>query len=172
MKNPCPLLAILFTLALFTAGCGDAASNADQQQNAQQAVLSQRAVSETGMPGITHFTEKKLMKRLYEERDLNVATFAYLADINGHLHFICDSLGYGMPYATQYSSPERLATNLETQMQGNITVPQPEPNGLFMPASAEGTWIFCATKAGEPEPRYFEPPVVVSPTKLNAVDSY
>jgi hypothetical protein len=51
-------------------------------------------------------------------------------------------------------------------------VPQAEPNGLFMPPTADGTWVQCIGKDGDIQPLYIEPHVIVSPWPLNAVDSY
>ena len=117
------------------------------------------------MPGMVNFTEKKIMRRLYEMRDKNIATYTYMVDMNGKLHHVCDSMGYGLPYGTQYSNPEKVVSN-GSQVYG--TLPQSEPNGLFMPPSAEGTWVICASTSGDFTPMYIEPRVIVSPFRLNA----
>ena len=50
---------------------------------------------------------------------------------------------------------------------------QAEPNGLFMPSTAEGTWVICAgEKAGDIRPIYVEPRVIVSPFKLHSISEY
>jgi hypothetical protein len=129
--------------------------------------MSQEGNAQVGMPGITNFTEKKVMRRLYEMRDKNVATFTYMVDMQGRLHHVCDSMGYGLPYGVQFSNPEK------PQSPSTYTLmPQSEPNGLFMPPSAEGTWVICASTKGEFTPMYIEPRVIVSPFRLNAVDDY
>ena len=97
----------------------------------------------------------------------NVATFTYIPDIQGNLHHLCDSIGYGLPYGVQYTNPERINQNSTTAL-----IPQPEPNGLFMPSTAEGTWVICAGKNGDFEPIYSEPRVIVSPFKLQSVGEY
>jgi hypothetical protein len=48
------------------------------------------------------------------------------------------------------------------------TLPQAEPNGLFMPSSAEGTWLMLLDSKNEPHPVYIEPRIIVSPFSLNA----
>lgn len=46
-------------------------------------------------------------------------------------------------------------------------LPQADPNGLFSPASAEGTWILLKDPHGsDVKPVYVEPRVIVSPFKL------
>ena len=42
-------------------------------------------------------------------------------------------------------------------------MPQADPNGLFMPSSANGTWIMMIDpNDGSVKPTYFEPNVIVS----------
>ena len=113
------------------------------------------------------------MKRLYEMRDRNIATYTYLVDMQGRLHHVCDSMGYGLPYGVQYSNPEKhLAYGSNDPYHTDYSLPQSEPNGLFMPPNAEGTWVICASTKGEFTPLYLEPRVIVSPFRLNAVDDY
>lgn len=130
--------------------------------------MSQNANAQVGMPGITNFTEKKIMRRLYEMRDQNVATYSYIVDLNGHLHHVCDSMGFGLPYGTQFSSPQKLSN----PGNSNVLMPQSEPNGLWVPETAEGTWVICASTKGEFTPMYIEPRVIVSPFRLRADDDY
>jgi hypothetical protein len=50
-----------------------------------------------------------------------------------------------------------------------VALPQADPNGLFSPTSAEGTWVMCKDpKGGEVKPVYIEPRIVVSPFKMEA----
>jgi hypothetical protein len=83
--------------------------------------------------------------------------YAYLEELDGKLHFFTKCLGYGIPYATQFSNP---------QQSGEWKKPQAEPNGLYMPSQAEGTWLMVPDDKGEPHPIYCEPRVVVSPIKI------
>lgn len=47
---------------------------------------------------------------------------------------------------------------------------QADPNGLFMPDAAEGTWILLKDPNGtEVKPVYVEPRIVVSPFKLDSL---
>ena len=163
------LFVVLGCCAFYGEGCGNASPDSDQMQKDAQETLSQQGNAQVGMPGITNFTEKKVMRRLYEMRDKNITTFTYMVDMQGKLHHVCDSMGYGLPYGVQYSNPEKI-TQSTNQSYG--TLPQSEPNGLFMPPSAEGTWVICASTKGEFTPMYIEPRVIVSPFRLNAVDDY
>ena len=141
------LTALAATVAL--AGCGNPNSyrSSDQMQYAEQERMLKQAVQEIGMPAIKNFQEKRLMKDILELRDNpKLVTYAYTEDMNGRLHLRCHSIGYGLPYATQYTNP------------GNA-----DPNGLYSPGSADGTWILCKVPGTDKvEPQYFEPKLIVT----------
>ena len=161
-------LASLTGLLLVSCGVAPVESTADQQQAEQTAQMAAEANMQVGMPGITNFTEKRLARMLYELRDQeNLSTFTYIVDRKGRMHFICDSIGYGLPYAVQFSNPERIAHQDRGYGGSFGTLPQPEPNGLFMPDSLSATWVMCSDPdGGEPKPMYVEPKIVVSPFRM------
>lgn len=143
-------------------GCDDNDSNKQQTQR-QETMLAQ-ATNAVGMPAITNFAERRMMKAVLELRDKSMPTITYIADLQGHLHKVCDSIGYGLPYATQYTSPEYLTWRANN---GYHRMPQADPNGLFSPQASEGTWVNCQN----PETKqlavvYIEPRVVVTPFAL------
>ncbi len=142
----------------------------DKQQREQQERLSVESNTQVGMPGVNGFTEKRMVRMLYELRDKKVATFTYAMDLQGRLWHVCDSIGYGLPYGVQFSNPEKHVHNSSDR---DYNIPQAEPNGLFMPPTAEGTWVMCAgDHDGAIDPIYVEPRVIVSPHKLNAAGSW
>ena len=158
---------------LLLAGCDDINQiqpTANQKEAASQEKIQQESVRETGMPAIHNFFEKKLLKQIYELRDqAHYNTYAYTYnEMTGKPVFFCNSIGYGIPYATQYTSPTRVATEEESHYSDDITLPQPDPNGLYSPADAEGTWIVCQDPANPSSiaPIYVEPRLIVSPFKL------
>lgn len=164
------LLLVIFSVAA-DDDCNGIPESA-KKENAAQELLAQEGQRQVGMPGITNFTEKRIVRKLYELRDNNIATFTYVMDMQGRLWHVCDSIGYGLPYGVQFTNPERAIYG-----GGNYsyyTLPQPEPNGLFMPPSAEGTWVICSStkKKGDFEPIYIEPRVITSPFKLNAAGDW
>jgi len=176
------ILSVVFCLVVSFAfaGCStEEHKSADQKISEQQESMQTQAMSQTGMPGITNFTELKLVKHLYELRDQKIVTYSYVPDMNGKLWHLCDSIGYGIPYAAQFSNSEKFAGGYVTDSAGHQwsvsgTLPQSEPNGLFMPAAAEGTWITCVDPSGngQIQPVYVEPRVIVSPFKLRAEGEY
>jgi hypothetical protein len=50
-----------------------------------------------------------------------------------------------------------------------VAIPQADPNGLFSPASAEGTWVLCKVPGKDDvKPVYIEDRVTVSPFPLTS----
>ena len=130
------LLVLPFVAVL--AAC-DVQPNSTQIERAKQEEMSKRGVESVGFPAIINFAEKRMFKDILEKRDQMQPTYTYIVDMNGKFHKICDSLGYGLPYATQYTNPQRTVD----YTHGIATLPQADPNGLYSPASAEGTWVMC-----------------------------
>jgi len=156
---------IFVILSLILVGCDRPLSSDKIQQVAQEKLLME-ATAKTGMPNIINNRERKLMKDIIEMRDQDgLFTYTYLyAEQSGKLIFACDSIGYGLPAATQYTNPEKVVRD---SGQSFGTIPQADPNGLFSPSSAEGTWVLCKDPNGtETRPVYFEPRIVVSPFPL------
>jgi len=154
------LLVLPFVFAL--TACDENLSST-QIERKKQEELSLQAVQQVGMPSIVNFAEKRMMKDILELRDKNVATTTYLVGMNNQLTKVCDSIGYGLPYATQYTNPQRVYSD----PHGYGTLPQADPNGLYSPASADGTWVLCVDhKDGKAKPVYIEPRVIVSPITL------
>jgi hypothetical protein len=137
-------------------------STSDQLQHDQQEVLLQAATA-TGMPAIVNFAERKMLKRILEIRDQAINTTTYIVDMNGHPHKICDSIGYGFPYSTQFTNPSQNPLK-------DVVLSQAEPNGLFSSPTSEGTWISCVDPANKHNMQvvYVEPRVIVSPFPLSA----
>ena len=153
------ILALVAVATVLTA-C-DQQPSSTQIELRKQEELSMQAVTQVGMPAITNFAEKRMMKDILELRDKNVATVTYLVGMNNQLTKVCDSVGYGLPYATQYTNPQRVAYD---SGHGSVTLPQADPNGLYNPASADGTWVLCVDhKDGKAKPVYIEPRILVSP---------
>lgn len=161
--KPLKKLAIAALAAAIFVPLSGCEENSDTAQRQQQERILKEGTAQTGMPAITNFRERKLVKMLLEMRDQeNLTTYTYTyAEDSGKLTFFCQSVGYGIPYATQYTNPQKYVYN------GNGSVlPQADPNGLFMPDSADATWVMCRSDKGEVKPVYVEPKVIVSPFKL------
>ena len=184
MKNKTSYLSIIFIAisAFFLASCEDnkhakTASTADDKaaKKTEQAMAeASRAVE---YPTIKNFFEKKMFKKILELRDQSdLVRYAYYTDMNGGKHFLGKCLGYGLPYSIQYTNPERVAINTHYAAGGGAswskwgTLPQPDPNGLFMPEGLSATWlILIHPETGEPEPMYVEQEIMVSPWPLHDI---
>lgn len=156
----------LALLVMFAVGCGPPPQSSDRIQAEQQERILQDGTSAVGMPNIRNFRERRLLKDILELRDqdgLTTYTYTY-SEVSGKYTFFCDSIGYGIPYATQFTNPEKIAA---WGQGGAAILPQADPNGLFFPAAAEGTWVMCKNhKGAEVAPVYVEPRIIVSPFQL------
>jgi hypothetical protein len=160
-----PLLAI--------AGCYSVTKSSDDIQRNQQEAILKEATAQTGMPSIKNLRERKLMKDILEMRDQDgLITYTYIENLvptiahgrtvlHGKFTLLGESVGYAIPYATQYTNPQKSETYWE---HGAIALPQADPNGLFSPVSAEGSWVLLKNPSGNgTKPVYVEPRVMVSP---------
>jgi hypothetical protein len=162
-------LALVGALAL--TQCGIGSSTSDDRQSAEQAQSLAQAHAQVGMPSLPGFQEKRMVKDLYELRDKQIATHVYIVnEMAGCLVYLGSAVGYGLPYATQYTAPTRTARTTDLAPDGT-QIPQAEPNGLFMPSSAEGTWLMLKDPQGDAvKPIYVEPRVIVSPFRLTDLE--
>jgi hypothetical protein len=159
-------------MALALLAACDADTSGAARDTKQSLDLAEQAAVTVGIPAIQNFAEKRQLKALYELRDTaNLVTYTYYIDLNGKRHKVCPttSIGFGIPYATQYTAPKSLVMRRGTYPQGTQAVEwkyleadQPEPNGLYMPSSADGTWVICLDpKTKQASPTYVEPRIVV-----------
>ena len=175
MKKITIVISILLTSLLFTGWVCDTTQTSDQKLSKAQEQGMQQAVDQVGMPAITHFQERKLMKMILEERDKeNLICYACLfSEMTGKLIYIGKCVGYGLPYATQYTCPKKIIKfdgNTWYAGQDPQTIEQADPNALYMPAAAEGTWLnLIDPSTGKPRVIYCEPRCIVSPFPITAV---
>jgi hypothetical protein len=154
----------LMTLLMSNSGCDENSSDAIQRQ--QQEKILQEGTRELGMPAIKNFQEKKTLKWIFELRDdAKILNYAYcFSEVTGKFSYIGRCIGFPIPYCTQYTNPQKPAW---PGYHDSYTLPQADPNGLFSPASADGTWILLVDpKTGDPHPMYMEPKVTVVPFPL------
>lgn len=168
-------IAAVFCMGANESSCSPQPSSNDLQRDAQERILAEGNAA-TGMPAIRNFREKKLLKDIYEMRDqASFITYSYLFnEMQGKFVFLCQSIGYPIPYATEYTAPEAqqrytIKDKDDNWAYGTSRLPQADPNGLFSPASADGTWVLCKDpNSNQTKPVYVEPKVTTSPFKLDA----
>ena len=162
MKKFLTIAILIASITMLFTSC-DLNSQAERQQNHQQGELVLEAQKQCGMPDLVNFQERKMMKKIIEQRDkANLVCYAYLfSNQTGKLIYIGKCMGYGLPYSTQYTNPQRI-----DEYGRNVALPQSDPNGLYMPSDAHGTWLLMIKSDGGTTPVYVEPDVIVSPFKL------
>jgi hypothetical protein len=185
------LMSIVCVVVGVFSGCSYTATQSADSKEAE-AAEKQRAEADAQVPApsIVHWNEKRMAKLIQEKRDTpNLATWTYTKNMDGKYTFVCESLGYGLPYNTRTNNPQHYefvttqtgVYNMSgsggggywTDGNGNTiwgehtVMPQPEPNGLFIPDSAKGTWNLCKDpKTGKPDVTYQEEDIAVFPYKL------
>ncbi len=167
----CVVIAIILILAgilipVITKMRG--ADTADEKQAKATAKSMAEAEAEIGMPAIVNFQERKLAKMIFELRDQEkLVCHAYLVNkMTGEIgQYLGKCIGFGLPYSVQYTSPEKL---VRPYTGGTYeSMPQADPNGLFMPQGLSATWLMLIDpETGKPHPVYIEPAIIVSPFKL------
>ena len=163
MKKMLLVFSVMGMLAL--TGCKETPSS-DQIMNQKQEQLAKELNAQSGMPTITRGTMKKQLKRIIEDCDkADLICYAYIIpEMTGKPVLLGKCMGYGIPYATQYTNPSKVDRSSQA---GYAIMPQADPDGLFKPASADGTWLMMIDpNTNEPKPVYCEPKVLVSPFKL------
>jgi len=164
------MFVISVVIMIVIIGCNEVKPKSDEIIQKQQEAAMREAVAQTGLPAIRNFKEKKMLKMLYELRDQeDLICHAYLFNVmTGEVgQYLGKCIGYGLPASTQYSNPEKIV-HKETYQGGSFgTLPQAEPNGLFMPNGLSATWLMMIDpKTNKPRPVYVEPLIIVSPFKL------
>ena len=170
------MVVVLLACSLFVIGCEKEEKNsADSKQRKATAKLTDEAQKQIGMPAIVNFQERKLAKMIFELRDKeDLVCYAYLVNkMSGKLVFFGKCIGFGLPYSVQFTNPMR-AVELDKAAGRSAsawyfgTLPQADPNGLFMPSGLSATWLMMIDPVTKtPRPVYIEPEIVVAPFPLN-----
>lgn len=167
-KILCVILSAILIMGLF-AGCEY--GNTETKISDQQDALTKEANNQVGLPDIKNFYEKKMAKEILELRDdSNLICYAYTKnEMTGKYVFEGRCMGFGLPYSTQYTNPEQIIKFNSSYYAGSDpqTMPQADPNGLYMPDSASATWLMMINEeTGKSEASYYESNIVVRQSKI------
>jgi len=154
--------AVLLIGLLNLVSCVNEDSDSESLQNRKQEEMNKQAVQSVGMPSIVNFQEKRTLKDIIELRDQALSTYTYtVSEMTGKRVFLCDSIGFGISAATQYTNPYQY-------INPGTTIPQADPNGLYSPSSADGTWVMCLNpETKKAVAMYVEPRIIVSQLHCN-----
>lgn len=169
MKRAIGVIFSVLLAGLFLSACDDPRpQTSDTIQRQQQERMLQESTSAVGMPGIKNFREKRMLKMIMELCDQEgIVTYTYMENmvptiirgktaLGGKLTYVGETIGYGIPFATQYSNPQKIEASGVNY--GYAILAQADPNGLFKPASADGTWILMKDpNSGKVSPQFIEP---------------
>jgi len=172
------VLLLLIFITCVAGQCGETVVNEvdKEQSKLQQEAQKQMIIKMDGLPEITNWTEAKTLKDIIEDRDdPKLICYWYMYnEYSGLLMYQGKCKGYGIPYSTQFSNPEKVV-----DMEGQIgvtwdgwalgTLPQAEPNGLFTASSSSATWVNAISEDGKTsQVEYVEPLIVVTKVKKPA----
>lgn len=155
------ILSILMTCSVVVFSNCEGTNQKDEKETSKR-MSEMRA--QVGYPNISNFTEAKFARLTSELRDKEIRTWSYYTDMNGGRHLLCESVGFGLPYSVQVTNPQAYYAS-------GAILPQAEPNGLYMPDSAEATWVLCSDGKGGVAPVYSEERLIVSPFPLGHVEA-
>jgi hypothetical protein len=155
-------------------GCNDSPSDPAAARQAQATVTAMNAADrEVGMPRITNYAQRKLLKNAYEDMDQTTLTYVYSQALDGKFICLGQALGYGVSLGTQFTAgqyPQYLGGDGPTDpARGTYMIDQPEPNGLYVPTTGAATIVdLINPKNGEAHTALVEPNVVTVPFELPA----
>ena len=177
MHNLLARKVVLGLVALFSMiiiGCTDKPPSHDAADTKKTEKALAEGSREVGVSNIVNWTQKKTLKYIYELCDREkLICYAYTQNqMTGKFIFLYKCAGYGIPFSAQYTSPEKIVDapnhlGFSTGGYHFMTVPQSEPNGIYMPSSSTATWVIAIDpETNEPEVHYAEPLLYVTPKPL------
>ena len=173
-------LVFLLIFTVTSVGCildEERSPKFEREQNKRTTQLMNEAMRQVGMPNIHNFWQRKLLKMILElADDSNLITYAYTFNqFTGKWRYVGRSLGFGVPFSAQYTNPVRIVDDPYGDFcAGGKVIPQPDPNGLYMPTSSSATWVILISEDGSFNLTYMEPLLTVSqkPLPSRVVEGY
>jgi hypothetical protein len=171
MKKLLTIVLILIGSCFILSSCGNVQPSAEKQQTEATAKILNEMNNQIGMPNIKEFYEKKLAKEIFELRDNSkLICYAYTQNMNGKFVYVGRCMGYGLPYSVQYTNPQQVKREYLSGSSTDwevVTLPQADPNGLYMPDGLSATWIMLINEeTSKREIMYCEQNVVVTQSKM------
>lgn len=174
------ITTLVFTMLVLacvgiTSGCMTETVSSDSKQAEATRASLKHANNMVGMPHIINYTQKKLLKQIYElcDREKLIVYIYTKSDYTGLFVYQGKGIGYGVPFSAQFTNPEKIVEgdkyfgyDIAGYLNYLTVLPQADPNGIFMPTSSTATWCMVIDYYGIPRVVYIEPEIVVSPFPL------
>lgn len=156
---------VVLVLAFVLIGCAPESTQVTQVEQQQQGSGNLAIVQNQPVPDLGGYSfERQIMIETYLARNNTISTFSYLLTFDGRIIEICASIGYPIPYSTQLANPMKI----EDRYEGDVAIPQAEPNSLYPPSSAAATLIQCVNSDGSVSPTYIEDNVMAFPYRIKS----
>lgn len=155
---------VLFVLvAILIVGCTPDGSQVSAIEQTQQTAGNVAIVQNQPIPDLGGYSfERQIVIETYLARNNTIATWAYMFGATGQIIEICPSIGYPVPYSTQLTNPMRI----EDRYEGDVAIPNAEPNSLYPPSDAAATLVQCVQPDGSVSPVYIEWYVLAFPYRI------
>jgi len=162
MNSKYKMAAVLLPVAVFLGGadgdgCTTAPRTAASIEQTSQDLQMQQFLRNQPVPSFDWSLERHMLIALYTARQKATNTFSVVqSDFTGKILWSCPSMGFPLPYATQLTNPQQLIQKSDSSHWYDGVIGQQEPNGLFSPPAADGTWVPCVDEHGKITPVYEE----------------
>ena len=110
--------------------------------------------------------ERDMVIKLYNIRNMQLATHVVWRSDYGMVEGDCAAMGYGIPYDTSLTNPTQIAVSKWGTASGVHagTIGQAEPNGVYASTNTNATWVMCIDpETGLVAPHYVEAKVTGYP---------
>jgi len=157
------LVLFFVVLALVLSGCVHESSQVTYAEQQQQGSGNLAIVQNQPLPDLGGYSfERQIVIETYLARNNTIATYAYMITMDGKIIEICPSIGYPIPYSTQLTNPMKI----EDRYEGDVAIPNAEPNSLYPPSDAAATLVQCVNPDGSVSPTYIEWYVLAFPYQI------
>lgn len=152
----------LSILALLSLTACDMTPNSEQRDRESVARQQSQYQMAQPIPVFDWSLERDVAIQLYQARNERVATHTVWRSDTGIIEGDCPSIGYPLPYDTSLTNPIQAVGYRE----GQTTIEQAEPNGLFSSKNSISTWVRCVVQVNGKRveaPIYIESKVTTYP---------
>jgi len=159
------LIVVLVVAAVFLLSCTSESSQVTNTELAQQGAANLAIVTNQPLPDLGGYSfERQIIIDTYLARNNTIATYSYMITMDGKIIEICASIGYPIPYSTQLTNPMKI----EDRYEGDVAIPNAEPNSLYPPGDAAATLVQCVNPDGSVSPVYDEWYVLAFPYRIKS----